>query len=329
MSARRLAAILGAVALASLLLAGCTAVNDEPAEPGQTTAPTPPAEPTVAPASPAPATAEPAAPRGLPGTALEGITYCAFAGVDEQLDLYLPEQPNGALVVFVHGGGWVSGDRTQGTGTEAWPELLRRGFAVASVDYRLAPDHPWPAQAEDVACAIAYLRAHAGEYGYSPDRIGIYGGSAGGQLASLIGTTGGEGFLPPGAPADASVAAVVDLFGPTDFTVDTPGTSERILQVLFGTSDRSAGVVRAASPRWQASPGDPPFLIIHGEEDGLVPIAQSEALAEALAAAGVPVELVRVRHAGHTLAPEGGQPDPSRPEVVQRIVSFFEAELLD
>lgn len=128
-------------------------------------------------------------------------------------------------------------------------------------------------------------------------------------------------------PGDASVAAVVDLFGPTDLTADTPGTSDAILATVFGANDRSAPRVTAASPAAQVSPDDPPFLIVHGEQDALVPISQGEAPAAALQAAGVPVTFVRVANAGHGFVPQGGAPDPSRAEITRMVADFFDAHL--
>lgn len=208
-----------------------------------------------------------------------------------------------------------------------WLELLGRGYLVASIDYRLAPEHPFPAQMEDVTCAVLYLKRNAAELGIDPERIGAYGGSAGGHLASLLGTTGGHGYEGGITSLTAEVAAVVDLFGPTDLTVDFDGASERIITTVFGATDRDSKVLVQASPVRNVSADDPPFLIIHGELDELVPIEQGEALYEALVAAGVEAEFVPVKNANHGFTPTGGPISPTRVEITRMVADFFDEHL--
>jgi acetyl esterase/lipase len=290
-----------------------------------TTAPTAaaPAATTVAgqPTRPAPGGEAPGG--QLPGTVRRGLACPAEDGT-QPFDLYLPERQNGALVVYVHGGGWTGGSRTEYP-PDLFAALLRRGYTVASIDYRLAPRHRFPAQAVHVANAIACLKGRAGAYGIDPARVGLAGASAGGHLAALHGTTGGQGFVTIGG--DASVSAVVSLYGPANLADDFPGASLRILQAVFGASSRSDPVVRAASPITHVSGDDPPFLLLHGERDALVPIRQSEELAAALQAAGVEVTLVRVANATHGFAPEGGRPSPSRAELWAMVADFYDAHL--
>ncbi len=268
-------------------------------------------------------------PRGgtLPGTVERDITYCTVSGVELKMDVYRPEEPNGALVLYIHGGGWTSGSKDEGSGSEMWAELLRRGYVVAAIDYRLAPEFKFPAQMEDVTCAVLYLKRHAAGLGIDPARIGVYGGSAGGHLASLLGTTGGHGYEMGISTLDASVAAVVDLFGPTDLTVEFDGASERIISTVFGTTDRDAKVLVQASPVYHVSADDPPFLIVHGEKDALVPIAQGERLYQALVAAGVEAEFVPVKNANHAFAPDGGPISPTRMEITRLVADFFDRHL--
>ncbi len=112
------------------------------------------------------------------------ITYCTADGVELKLDFFLPKQPLGVvpLVIYVHGGGWFEGDKRGGEGMLDAPALLEAGFAFATLNYRLAPEYKFPAMIQDVKCAIRFLRAHAGEYRIDPQKIGIYGASAGGHL---------------------------------------------------------------------------------------------------------------------------------------------------
>lgn len=270
------------------------------------------------------------APRGnsaLPGSVERDIAYCTQGGEDLRMDLYRPEEPNGAAVMFIHGGGWTSGSKNGGSGSEMWPELLGRGYLVAAIDYRLAPEHQFPAQMEDVTCAVLYLKRNAAELGIDPERIGAYGGSAGGHLASLLGTTGGHGYEGAITSLDAEVAAVVDLFGPTDLTVEFDGASERIITTVFGATGRDSKVLAQASPVHNVTADDPPFLIIQGELDELVPIEQGEALYEALGAAGVEVEFVAVKNANHGFAPTGGPISPTRTEITRMVADFFDEHL--
>lgn len=321
------------------VMAGCSSQQDEPAPtptPAVTgtaaatgTAATTPAS--TATATPTQSQAEPTRARpekeAVPGTVDRDVTYCTRGDTALKADIYHPETPNGAAVMFVHGGGWTSGSKTSGTGSEAWPELLKRGYLVMSIDYRIAPEDPFPAQMQDVTCAVLYLKREATRLGIDPERIGAYGGSAGGHLVALLGTTGGHGYEAGITTLNAEVAAVVDLFGPTNLTVESPGASGQILTTVFGTTDRTSKVLQQASPLHNVSSDDPPFLIIHGEEDTLVPIRQSELLHEALLAAGVESTLVRVQNAAHGFRPQGGDISPSRNEITQLIADFFDEHL--
>jgi acetyl esterase/lipase len=321
------------------VMAGCSSQQDEPAPtptPAVTgtaaatgTAATTPAS--TATATPTQSQAEPTRARpekeAVPGTVDRDVTYCTRGDTALKADIYHPETPNGAAVMFVHGGGWTSGSKTSGTGSEAWPELLKRGYLVMSIDYRLAPEDPFPAQMQDVTCAVLYLKREATRLGIDPERIGAYGGSAGGHLVALLGTTGGHGYEAGITTLNAEVAAVVDLFGPTNLTVDFDGASGQIISTVFGTTDRTSKVLQQASPLHNVSSDDPPFLIIHGEEDTLVPIRQSELLDEALRAVGVESTLVRVQHAAHGFRPQGGDISPSRNEITQLIADFFDEHL--
>jgi len=324
---------------ALVALAGCSSQEDEPA-PTPTLAVTGTAAATATPttvpavtatAAPTQSQAEPTRARpgkeALPGTVDRDVTYCTRGDTALKADIYHPDTPNGAAVMFVHGGGWTSGDKTSGTGSEAWPELLKRGYLVMSIDYRLAPEDPFPAQMQDVTCAVLFLKREATHLGIDPERIGAYGGSAGGHLVALLGTTGGHGYEAGITTRNAEVAAVVDLFGPTNLTVDFDGASGQIISTVFGTTDRNSKVLQQASPLHNVSSDDPPFLIIHGEEDTLVPIRQSEVLHEALLAAGVESTLVRVQNAAHSFRPQGGDISPSRNEITQLIADFFDEHL--
>jgi len=260
------------------------------------------------------------------------VTYCSPNGQPQRLDIYYPATSSGSapVVLYVHGGGWTSGDKRTGNGSETIPELVKRGYLVAAVNYRLAPASKFPAQIEDVKCAVRFLRANAAKYGIDPNRIGAMGGSAGGHLVSLLGTSDAtSGFEGNGGYAGVSsrVQTVVDMFGPADLTVAFEGAGDTLVKGVFGAANRTDPVVKDASPVTWISKDDPPFLILHGENDRLVPLSQSQELYDRLTAAGVPAKLVVVKNAGHGFVPDGGQISPTRDELTKMIADFFDARL--
>jgi acetyl esterase/lipase len=248
-----------------------------------------------------------------------GITYAATAGYRPlQLDLWVPESSTPpALVVWIHGGGWMIGDRRYLPETlrpnQLFDALLRAGLAVATIDYRLALEAPFPAQLHDAKAAIRYLRAHAGELGIDTGRIGVWGESAGGHLAALVGLTGHRADLEGGIGVvgeSSAVDVVVDWYGPADFTtmprMTPPPHIAAKLEAAMHTPPEDtlvAGLDDAAradaSPIVHVTPEAPPFLLVHGTTDWLVPYAQSEQLHAALTAAGVESRLVPVEGAEH------------------------------
>ncbi|MWA05179.1 alpha/beta hydrolase fold domain-containing protein [Actinomadura sp. LD22] len=228
---------------------------------------------------------------------LEGVEYAVEVGYRPlELDLYLPSADGAPVVLFVHGGGWQRGTRREFGGEFAgWrPSPLERiaeaGFAVASVGYRLSREAPHPAQLHDVRAAVGWLREHGGEHGFDGSRIVAWGQSAGAHLAALAALTG------PG------IAAVVGWYGVYDLSAmpdpDDPETRE---SRLLGAPVASVPDLAAeAGPINHVHAGAPPFQLWHGTADGLVPMAQSERMAEALRAAGVPVEFRPVEGADHS-----------------------------
>ena len=248
------------------------------------------------------------------------------------LDLYLPEGEGGRmpLVVWVHGGGWRNGDK--GTNCRA-AFLVDHGYAVASIGYRLSGEATFPAQLHDCKAAIRWLRANGGSYGIDPDRIGAWGPSAGGHLVALLGTSGDllelEGEC--GTPGVSSaVTAVCDWFGPTDLSRmsehpshidhDAPDSPES--QLLGGPVQEMRAAVAFANPITYVTGDEPPFLIMHGDQDMTVPYEQSVLLHEALLAAGVESQLELLPGAGH-----GGEAF-QRDATLQRVREFFDAHLV-
>ncbi len=222
----------------------------------------------------------------------------------QRLDLYVPENANGPLplIIWVHGGAWLAGSK-DGAGP-ALP-YVGKGYAVASINYRLSQHAKFPAQIEDCKTAIRWLRANANTYNLDKTHIGVWGASAGGHLVALLGTSGDVKELEgPDGPTDESsrVQAVVDWFGPTDFTAmggshDQPSSPEA--QLLGGAVQSNKEKAARANPITYITKDDPPFLILHGDNDTTVPINQSELLAEELKKAGVDVAFQPVKGAGH------------------------------
>jgi acetyl esterase/lipase len=261
-----------------------------------------------------------------PGTkVLRDLEYVPNGHERQKLDLYLPEKATSPLplVVWIHGGGWQAGSKDNVP--MLW--LLERGYAVASVGYRLSQHAVFPAQIHDCKAAIRWLRANASKYGIDPQRIGVAGGSAGGHLVALLGTGGDvkelEGELGT-TGVSSRVQAVCDLFGPTDFLRFEPANRDpksAISRLFGGTVEEKKDLARLASPVTHVSKDDPPFLILHGTADKLVPVSQSEILADALKKAGVEVTLVKLDGAGH------GGPQFNTPEIRKTIADFFDKHL--
>ncbi len=206
------------------------------------------------------------------------MPYAVVGGHRLRLDLYVPAQaPRPVpLVVYIHGGGWSGLDRTEGFANG----LLRRGFALACVEYRLSQEAPFPAQIQDCKAAVRWLRAHAADYGYGADKIGAEGDSAGGHLVSLLGVTAGNPVLEgadEGNPGVSSrVQAVADYFGPSDFTVfDPKAAGGAVPKLLGGPIDQNMEKARLASPLFQVTADACPFVIVQGDQDAIVPPKQS------------------------------------------------------
>jgi acetyl esterase/lipase len=253
-----------------------------------------------------------------PSRVFYDVVYGSGGGVDLKLDLYYSTAPfdPAPVIIYIHGGGFVNGDKADVTSYAEFGELLARGYAIAALGYRLGL--PFPAAVEDVKAGVRYLRGNASRLGLAPERIGAWGVSAGGNLAAMLGVMGpGDGFEGTGGSPGASsrVQAVADMFGPNDFSLATN----------FGGSDvyLPVGADRVkASPIAYVTPGDAPFLLMHGERDTVVPPVHSTAMHRALLNAGVPSELVLVRNAGHGFG--GRTASPNEEELAHMAGDFFD-----
>lgn len=246
----------------------------------------------------------------IPATAevqqLRDVPYVVCGHEFQKLNLFLPasESPR-PLVVWVHGGGWESGDKNDYCHAQ-W--LVEHGYAVASLNYRLSKHAIYPAQLEDCKAAIRFLRAHASEYGINPNRIGVWGASAGGHLASLLGTTGDIPDFDTGANLDqpSNVQCVVDWFGPTDFlhygeppTRPLDRANSGSARLIGGSAAANPEKARRASPFYFVKKDAAPFLIMHGDKDDLVPLQQSQIFEAALKKSGVECTLTVLPGGGH------------------------------
>jgi acetyl esterase/lipase len=233
-----------------------------------------------------------------------------YARAPEQallLDLYLPEKTATPppLLIYVHGGAWRSGTKTD----VPIDPLLKKGFAIASVEYRLTPVAPFPANIHDLKSSIRFLRAKATDYGYDPKRFIIVGSSAGGHLAALVGVSNGhkelEGKLGEFTNQPSDVQAIVSLYGASNLQTILKQSSSRGLEVrvpalqllLGGQPDDKPALAKLASPVAHVDKNDPPLLLIHGDQDSQMPIQQSYELQEAYEKLKLPVQF-EVIHGG-------------------------------
>lgn len=262
--------------------------------------------------------------------AFRDLEYAKTPQKTLRLDLFVPEKIVAPVpvIVWIHGGAWRAGNKTN---SPALP-FAAKGYAVASIIYRFSQEAIFPAQVHDCKAAIRWLRAHAAEYKLDAGKIGVWGSSAGGHLAALLGTTGGvkelEGEL--GNPEFSSrVQAVCDWFGPSDFLKmneqagtggkmnhDAPDSPES--KLIGGAIQQNKEKAAKASPLSYVTQDDAPFLMMHGDLDPLVPLAQSQMLRDVLDKAGVAATLHVVKGAGH-----GFDGD----ENLKKVESFFEQHL--
>ena len=249
------------------------------------------------------------------------IVYREAAGEQLKFDFYRPVKTDdgpSALVVVIHGGAWMSGKRQD---MDALCQAIaKEGMAAATVSYRLAPKHRWPAMLEDVQAAVRFFRANAAEFAVDPDRIGAAGGSAGGHLALLLGFTDA-----PAAGTSSRVQAVFNIFGPTDLSQDfDPQIADQVAFAVIGKKYADAGEeVRKFSPLSYVGKESSPVFTIHGSEDKLVPVKQAERLREALKEAGVESETVIVEGMGHAV----DMTKPGVPQAMESGVKFLKKRL--
>jgi len=243
------------------------------------------------------------------GTILHGnVQYNNDTLPKHLLDIYLPPDAKGKLplVIFIHGGGWLSNDKYADMGymKKTVAEIVSSGFALASIDYRFSTQAVFPAQMLDCNRAVSYLYDNADKYGIDKNNFAVMGFSAGGHLASMVGLSQNNSintFFMPGTTKLFSFKAVVDFYGPAELILFPGNNDEKSPEsLLIGAAPlKRPDLAKAASPVTYVDKNYPPFLIIHGEKDALVDPKQSQLLKAWLDLSGVQNELVIVKDAPH------------------------------
>lgn len=261
------------------------------------------------------------------------LDYVGKGNPRQKLDLYLPKERTSEplpVVCWIHGGAWRQGSKDRAGQLERL--VASGGYAGVSIGYRLTDEAHWPAQIHDCKAAIRWIRAHAKEYGLDPDRIAVWGASAGGHLVAMLGVSNGdealEGELGPHTGFSSDVACVVNFFGPSQLLQmdeeggsirhSAPNSPESLL--VGGPIHENPEVARNASPWFHVSKGDAPMLLVHGTEDRLVPYSQSVKLSSKLSEVGTSAPLLTVEHGGH------GQ--GFGPTVEKEVLQFLGQQLL-
>jgi len=321
------------LALVVMLIPGCTEPLPLPPVTPTEPLPPPPVTPTVV----------------IPNTTAqvtEDVEYGKAGNIPLLLDVYIPETPIVTpmpAIVYIHGGSWRIGDKAISNPLRSYRTYLaRHGFLTVSMNYRLSGVAPFPAAVEDSKCAVRWLRANAEKYNVDPERIGVWGASAGGHLAMMVACADETADLEGNggwSEYSSRVQAVCSYYGATDFpswypTEPNDQTRSAIEQFLGGTLDEFLEIYEAASPTNYVTADDPPLLLVHGDLDPQVPFAQSEIMYRVYQQAGLEATLIEVTGGGH--GGKGGvfqqvtdSPiSPSFGEIHQIVLDFFIEHLI-
>jgi acetyl esterase/lipase len=262
------------------------------------------------------------------------VTYSTIPGFRPMvIDIYMPPKKGGPkpLILYIHGGGWVAGHTRHSGALSNFPAVLAKlaneGFVVASLEYRLSGEAPFPAQLQDSRTAIRFLKANAGQYGIDPARVGVWGGSAGGHLTALTALSCGDTSLDAG-PAEAGsecVQSAVTWYGVFDFkSMLARGGGNVAENALLRCTPANCPeqAIRAVSPSSYIDTKDPPFLLIHGETDAVVPVSQSRDVEVKMKAAGMTVESIYIPGVDHSFI--GSTPAETRAATLKATNATFD-----
>jgi acetyl esterase/lipase len=268
-------------------------------------------------------------------TGLADIIFSTVPGYRPAVvDIYLPPKRTAAgpkpLIIYVHGGGWMGGHTRQSAAFSDFPKVLAslasEGFVVASLEYRLSGEAKFPAQLQDVRAAVRFLKNNAAKYGINPSKVALWGGSAGGHLAALGGLSCGATGIDdkPQAAGSECVQGVVSWYGVFDFAPMIQRAEQAPVALLGCQSGATcpADKIAAVSPLTYLDPKDPPFLLIHGEADKVVPAEQSRVAATRMMAAGVPVETIFMPGIDHSWI--GKTPAETRKATLRAVNATFD-----
>lgn len=261
-----------------------------------------------------------------PYTEYHDLVYTQASGYPQTLDLYVPSLASGRSrpgIIFVHGGGWAAGDKED---FASWARYYAaQGYVSASINYRLAPQHVWPAQIDDTQAAVRWMRKYAPYLGLNPNKIGAVGASAGGHLALFLGQVDTFNDFDPDLRGYSSrVQAVADFFGPADFSMKSEWTDwvwQLIESFVGGRWMSGPKPFKAASPLTYVTSEDAPTLIFHGSADDIVPVSQSRRIAAKMKSFGVPVDYYEFAGEGH------GFTYDTTIFCIQKMDAFFAARL--
>lgn len=246
------------------------------------------------------------------------IAYCNSDNERQEMDIVVPDTATAdnlaPVVLYVHGGGWTEGSFRDNIDDYYPPFLIEKGIAFATIDYRLAPEYTYPAQNEDIRCAYDYLQANAASYHLNMERVGFFGDSAGGQLAAM------EALDPA---TRQSVDAVAMFYGVSDLWYQLTEKKDKFALNYLGKHDEA--LAKSASPRYAQLKGAPPFLLVHGTHDALVPHQESVKFRDVLQQNGVHAQLITLDGASHGFGDDNGS--RFQAEAQEHLTRFFAAHL--
>lgn len=213
------------------------------------------------------------------------VVFGMYSGLALLMDVYYPENPNGYGIIHITGSGWsrrftldakmINHNRHVKIDGEA---LVKAGYTLFSINHRAAPRFLYPAAVEDAQRAVRFIRYHADKFGINPDRIGAIGGSSGGHLVCMLGVLDGNETPKDDTPINrisSKVQCVIARAAPTSFLESSIGDSFLGFKKRDRPSSIEYKIAQEASPIFHVSPDDPPFLLVHGDKDEIVPIAHS------------------------------------------------------